>query len=240
MTGLLIANKVKQKGVHSIMNALAFSESEVIVMKTLDEAKALFVKNENLLCSVCEAEGEQSAFSSLIEAIKWIVSEDLRDDISENDFPMLLYMITKINILYECVRAIVYHNFMKETENMTYFKFVRDKVSHPDKLDSGRYKKLPYQEYMKHILTDFCPTDAAKKYHEEQIKHLFSCEEEKEFVLVLNDSNNAYECVYLFCPYSKLWKCVLDLIRCLVSYCEVYMKKHKAGKDKHGSKEETA
>lgn len=181
----------------------------------LQKAKTLYFQNTETITKAIKNKPELSGLLANIKAsiLDNIEYESFRED---SDSENLLYAVTAINEGYECVRAIakLYHTQEKQTEEMIYFKFIRDTISHPNKLDNPNYQKEPYKKYTKYTFIGVGNIISTTKYFgiETICNRLFS-KEEKEFAVYYNTPNGY---VHLICPYSKLWKCVYDLIEQLI------------------------
>ncbi|MCR5204380.1 MAG: hypothetical protein K6E47_04945 [Lachnospiraceae bacterium] len=181
----------------------------------LQEAHELYFESSEVFSEALRNQPDKSkAFSSLLENVKWGL-EDILNEYSEYDFSKFLAMIVRVNMIYECIRAILGNKLCK-TDNMLYFKFIRDTISHPKELSNSAYQQMPYQPYMKYIFVDFRNVEQTKRYFgfPSLMKWLFD-EEENEFVLQMNDHDTG-DLVFLVCPYSKIWGCLYDVIRQLV------------------------
>ena len=145
--------------------------------------------------------------------------EDVLNEYTEYDYSKFLAMIVRVNMIYECTRAILGDKLQK-TDDMLYFKFIRDTISHPKELNSSAYRQMPYQPYMKYIFVDFRNVEQTKQFFgfPRLMKWLFD-EEDEEFVLQMNDPDTG-ELLFLVCPYSKIWNCLYDIIKQLVDKIE--------------------
>ncbi len=185
----------------------------------LQEAYNLYRDSTQVITNALKNNPMQSAaFSSLLENIKWGL-EDVLNEYTEYDYSKFLAMIVRVNMIYECTRAIL-GDKMQKTEDMLYFKFIRDTISHPKELNSGAYRQMPYQPYMKYIFVDFRNVEQTKQFFgfPRLMKWLFD-EEDEEFVLQMNDPDTG-ELLFLVCPYSKIWNCLYDIIKQLVDIIE--------------------
>ena len=185
----------------------------------LQEAHNLYRDSTQVITNALKNNPMQSAaFSSLLENIKWGL-EDVLNEYMEYDYSKFLAMIVRVNMIYECTRAIL-GDKMQKTEDMLYFKFIRDTISHPKELNSSAYRQMPYQPYMKYIFVDFRNVKQTKQHFgfPQLMKWLFD-EEDEEFVLQMNDPDTG-ELLFLVCPYSKIWNCLYDIIKQLVDKIE--------------------
>lgn len=185
----------------------------------LQEAHNLYRDSTQVITNALKNNPMQSAaFSSLLENIKWGL-EDVLNEYTEYDYSKFLAMIVRVNMIYECTRAIL-GDKMQKTEDMLYFKFIRDTISHPKELNSSAYRQMPYQPYMKYIFVDFRNAEQTKQFFgfPRLMKWLFD-EEDEEFVLQMNDPDTG-ELLFLVCPYSKIWNCLYDIIKQLVDKIE--------------------
>lgn len=185
----------------------------------LQEAHNLYRDSTQVITNALKNNPMQSAaFSSLLENIKWGL-EDVLNEYMEYDYSKFLAMIVRVNMIYECTRAIL-GDKMQKTEDMLYFKFIRDTISHPKELNSSAYRQMPYQPYMKYIFVDFRNVEQTKQFFgfPRLMKWLFD-EEDEEFVLQMNDPDTG-ELLFLVCPYSKIWNCLYDIIKQLVDKIE--------------------
>ncbi|MBQ8118309.1 MAG: hypothetical protein IJ147_09670 [Lachnospiraceae bacterium] len=185
----------------------------------LQEAHNLYRDSTQVITNALKNNPMQSAaFSSLLENIKWGL-EDVLNEYTEYDYSKFLAMIVRVNMIYECTRAIL-GDKMQKTEDMLYFKFIRDTISHPKELNSSAYRQMPYQPYMKYIFVDFRNVEQTKQFFgfPRFMKWLFD-EEDEEFVLQMNDPDTG-ELLFLVCPYSKIWNCLYDIIKQLVDKIE--------------------
>ena len=185
----------------------------------LQEAHDYYFDNTDIITNALNANPDKAkAFSSLLENIKWGLG-DVLNEYTGYDYSKFLAMIVRVNMIYECTRAIL-GDKMQKTEDMLYFKFIRDTISHPKELNSGAYRKMPYQPYMKYIFVDFRNVKQTKQHFgfPQLMKWLFD-EEDEEFVLQMNDPDTG-ELLFLVCPYSKIWNCLYDIIKQLVDKIE--------------------
>lgn len=185
----------------------------------LQEAYNLYRDSTQVITNALKNNPMQSAaFSSLLENIKWGL-ENVLNEYMEYDYSKFLAMIVRVNMIYECTRAIL-GDKMQKTEDMLYFKFIRDTISHPKELNSSAYRQMPYQPYMKYIFVDFRNVEQTKQFFgfPRLMKWLFD-EEDEEFVLQMNDPDTG-ELLFLVCPYSKIWNCLYDIIKQLVDKIE--------------------
>ena len=185
----------------------------------LQEAHNYYFDKTDIIINALNATPDKSkAFSSLLENIKWGL-EDVLNEYTEYDYSKFLAMIVRVNMIYECTRAIL-GDKMQKTEDMLYFKFIRDTISHPKELNSSAYRQMPYQPYMKYIFVDFRNVEQTKQFFgfPRLMKWLFD-EEDEEFVLQMNDPDTG-ELLFLVCPYSKIWNCLYDIIKQLVDKIE--------------------
>lgn len=143
--------------------------------------------------------------------------DDISNEYTEYDLSNFLTMIVRINMIYECVKAIVGDQFNK-SDNMLYFKFIRDTLSHPNELNNRAYQKIPYQPYMKYIFVDFYNLEQVTKHFgfSKNIERLFD-KEDDEFALKM-DNPDTGNLIFLVCPYSKIWYCLYELIQQLVDF----------------------
>lgn len=185
----------------------------------LQEAHNYYFDKTDIIINALNANPDKSkAFSSLLENIKWGL-EDVLNEYTEYDYSKFLAMIVRVNMIYECTRAILGDKLQK-TDDMLYFKFIRDTISHPKELNSSAYRQMPYQPYMKYIFVDFRNVEQTKQFFgfPRLMKWLFD-EEDEEFVLQMNDPDTG-ELLFLVCPYSKIWNCLYDIIKQLVDKIE--------------------
>ena len=185
----------------------------------LQEAHNYYFEKTDIIINALNANPDKSkAFSSLLENIKWGL-EDVLNEYTEYDYSKFLAMIVRVNMIYECTRAILGDKLQK-TDDMLYFKFIRDTISHPKELNSSAYRQMPYQQYMKYIFVDFRNVEQTKQFFgfPRLMKWLFD-EEDEEFVLQMNDPDTG-ELLFLVCPYSKIWNCLYDIIKQLVDKIE--------------------
>ena len=142
----------------------------------------------------------------------------------------LKYLIFEIDSIYECVHTLVcqfYSAEFHQTENMKYFKFIRDILFHPDGVNSKAYKNdTIYAEHTTAPERRVVCRDFANKWCDlfeilktEDVKNLFENYNKKDcFVLTLGaEYPNFYK---LLCPYDKIWKCLEDLFECL---CDIFI-----------------
>lgn len=185
----------------------------------LQEAHNYYFDKTDIIINALNANPDKSkAFSSLLENIKWGL-EDVLNEYTEYDYSKFLAMIVRVNMIYECTRAILGDKLQK-TDDMLYFKFIRDTISHPKELNSSAYRQMPYQPYMKYIFVDFRNVEQTKQFFgfPRLMKWLFD-EEDEEFVLQMNAPDTG-ELLFLVCPYSKIWNCLYDIIKQLVDKIE--------------------
>lgn len=187
----------------------------------LQEAYNLYCDNEQVITNALKNNSMQNAaFSSLLENIKWGLV-DVWNEYTEYDFSKFLTMIVRVNMIYECAKAILGDKLQK-TEDMLYFKFIRDAICCPNELDSEAYSQMLYQPYMKYIFVDFRDKTRTKLIPAFYAKWLFdgkSTERNEEFVLQMNSLDTG-ELLFLVCPYTKIWNCLYDIIKQLVDKIE--------------------
>ena len=185
----------------------------------LQESHDYYFDNTDIITNAFNANPDKAkAFSSLLENIKWGLG-DVLNEYTGYDYSKFLAMIVRVNMIYECTRAILGDKLQK-TDDMLYFKFIRDTISHPKELNSSAYRQMPYQPYMKYIFVDFRNVEQTKQFFgfPRLMKWLFD-EEDEEFVLQMNDPDTG-ELLFLVCPYSKIWNCLYDIIKQLVDKIE--------------------
>ena len=185
----------------------------------LQEAYDLYYESSEILSRALQSNLDKSAtISSMLQNIK-LNLEDIFNEYTEYDYSTFSAMIVRINMIYECTKDILGDKLCK-TDNMLYFKFIRDTISHPKELNSGAYRQMPYQPYMKCSFVDFCNVKQTKRFFgfPQLMKWLFD-EEDEEFVLQMNDPDTG-EFLFLVCPYSKIWNCLYDIIKQLVDKIE--------------------
>lgn len=162
------------------------------------------------------------------------------DDLEKMDLQLtyanFLFCITEIDMIYECVHTIV-DDLAKgswiETENMIYFKFVRDFMVHPDGIHSKKYKNNPVysgfcsEKNKRIVCRDIMPTDKCKAValcsigNNEINTYLFKNEKyEFYFVMVVDYGFPKFKNVR--CPYEKIWNALVDILNLLH---EVYVSK---------------
>lgn len=191
---------------------------EHIPLKLQEAHDIYFDNSEAISIALANNPDKSKAFSSLLENVKWGL-EDVLNEYTKYDYSKFLAMIVRVNMIYECARAILGNKLCK-TDNMLYFKFIRDTISHPKELSNNAYSQLPYQPYMKYIFVDIGNVEQTKRHFgfPRLMKRLFD-EEDDEFVLQMNDPDTG-DLLFLVCPYSKIWNCLYDVIKQLIEKIE--------------------
>ncbi len=185
--------------------------------KLQDAYDLYFDKIEAINEVIQSKQGKTDAYYSLLENVKLGLT-DIVNDYTEYDFGGFLSMIVRVNMIYECVSSILKKQggVLDRTDDMLYFKFIRDTISHPDELDSNAYNKKPYQQYKKYIFVGFHQASQGIRFFgfPKYTKRLFE-KEDNEFALKM-DNPETGSLLMLVCPYSKIWNCLYDIIRQLV------------------------
>lgn len=197
-----------------------------------EKIKDLYLKETiNLFDELNDFERDDDIYyHALFQRINYCLN-DIKEMQCNEKYASFLFLITEIDMVYECTHTIFCdlceNSKWTETEDMFYFKFVRDFITHPDGITNKKYRNnqlyarfcTEKKDLSKRVICrDFMPTNNCQAIKLASVsnklnQHLFNKEYKSYFVLVVVFGGK--ETKNIICPYDKIWQALEDVIKIL-------------------------